>query len=114
MLDGRVPAEIKGIELEGRIFIGETTSIDSLEMVEGPAFIGNYAKIDPKARMGLYYWCCNDVVVKGENSPDAPASSTGTAARRYRRTDRRQFVGGQEHRHQSGVTLSEVAMAATP
>jgi mannose-1-phosphate guanylyltransferase/phosphomannomutase len=64
MLDGKVRAEIEGIELEHRVFIGETSSLESLENVKGPAFIGNYAKIDPKARIREYSVLGKNVVVK--------------------------------------------------
>jgi len=65
LLDGRVAAEIDGIELEGRIFVGQTTNLDSLDVVSGPAFIGNYAKVDPRARIRPYSVLGSNVVVKG-------------------------------------------------
>lgn len=65
LLDGKVAAEIDGIELEGRVFFGEATNLDALDVVTGPAFIGNYAKIDPRARIGPYSVLGNNVVVKG-------------------------------------------------
>jgi mannose-1-phosphate guanylyltransferase/phosphomannomutase len=65
MLEGKVQADIPGIQLDKRIFIGETTSLDSLENLTGPSFIGNYVKIDPKAHIGAYSVLGNNVVVKG-------------------------------------------------
>lgn len=64
MLDGKVDAAIPGIELAGRVFIGENTTLESLENVVGPAFIGNYAKIDPKAVVGAYSVLGSNVVLK--------------------------------------------------
>jgi len=64
VLDGRVDAAVSGIELEKRVFIGENISLDSLENVTGPAYIGNYAKIDPRAHVGAYSVLGSNVVVK--------------------------------------------------
>ena len=43
----RSEAELPGIELHNRIFLGDGVNLDSLENMQGPAFIGNYVKIDP-------------------------------------------------------------------
>ena len=64
LLDGEVVAEIPGIELQHRIFVGEGINLDSLENISGPAFIGNYGKIAPTATIGKYSVLGNNVVVK--------------------------------------------------
>jgi mannose-1-phosphate guanylyltransferase/phosphomannomutase len=64
LLDGKVQAAIPGIELQNRIFVGETINLDSLENISGPAFIGNYAKIDATASIGKYSVIGSNVVVK--------------------------------------------------
>jgi mannose-1-phosphate guanylyltransferase/phosphomannomutase len=64
VLDGKVTTSIPGIRLENDIYIGENVSIESLEHVTGPAVIGNYAKIDPNARIGAYTVLGSNVVVK--------------------------------------------------
>jgi mannose-1-phosphate guanylyltransferase/phosphomannomutase len=64
LLDGKVDAQLPGIQLEGRIFIGETASFEHLENIAGPAFIGNYGKIDPEASIGAYSVLGNNIVVK--------------------------------------------------
>ncbi len=64
VLDGKVTTTIPGIRLENNIYIGENVSIESLEHVTGPAVIGNYAKIDPNARIGAYTVLGSNVVVK--------------------------------------------------
>src|SRR5450759_2167041 len=52
LLDGKVEASIPGIELQHRIFVGESINLDSLENITGPAFIGNYAKIADTTYIG--------------------------------------------------------------
>ncbi len=64
VLDGKLDAAISGIELDQRIFIGENINLDSLENVTGPAYIGNYAKVSPQARVGSYSVLGSNVVVK--------------------------------------------------
>ncbi|MCX6364221.1 MAG: NDP-sugar synthase, partial [Actinobacteria bacterium] len=54
LLDGKVAASIPGIELQHRIFVGESINLDSIENISGPAYIGNYAKIAPTASIGKY------------------------------------------------------------
>ncbi len=53
-LDERVALEIPGIRLRGNVWIGEGVETSEVEAVEGPAFIGNYCRIDPTARVGAY------------------------------------------------------------
>ncbi len=53
-LDERVRLDIPGIRLRGNIWIGEGVSLDDIGSVEGPAFIGNYCRIDPSAEVGAY------------------------------------------------------------
>jgi mannose-1-phosphate guanylyltransferase/phosphomannomutase len=64
LLDGKVTAEIPGIELQNRIFVGEGINLDSLENISGPAFIGNYGKIAATANIDKYSVLGNNVVVK--------------------------------------------------
>ena len=64
LLDGKIAASIPGIELQHRIFVGESINLDSIENISGPAFIGNYAKIAPTAAIGKYTVLGNNVVVK--------------------------------------------------
>jgi mannose-1-phosphate guanylyltransferase / phosphomannomutase len=64
LLDGKLEAAIPGIQLENRIFVGETINLESLENLTGPAFIGNYSRIDPKAYIGKHTVLGSNVVVK--------------------------------------------------
>ena len=53
LLDGTVRAAIPGIELQNRIFLGDGINLDSLENMTGPAYVGNYSRIDASASVGL-------------------------------------------------------------
>jgi len=64
LLDGKVAASIPGIELQNRIFLGDGINLDSLENMTGPAFIGNYSRIDGSAHIGAYSVLGSNVVVK--------------------------------------------------
>jgi mannose-1-phosphate guanylyltransferase/phosphomannomutase len=53
-LDEKVRLNIPGLKIRGDVWIGEGVEIDDVEGVEGPAFIGNYARISPEASVGPY------------------------------------------------------------
>jgi mannose-1-phosphate guanylyltransferase/phosphomannomutase len=53
-LDERVKLSIPGIRLRGTIWLGEGVTIDELEQIEGPAFLGNYCRIASGAHVGPY------------------------------------------------------------
>jgi mannose-1-phosphate guanylyltransferase / phosphomannomutase len=53
-LDEKVLLDIPGLKIRGDVWIGEGVEIDDVEGVEGPAFIGNYARISPEASVGPY------------------------------------------------------------
>ncbi len=53
-LDERVRLSVPGLKIRGDVWIGEGVEIDDVEGVEGPAFIGNYARISPEASVGPY------------------------------------------------------------
>ena len=53
-LDEKVRLDIGGLKIRGDVWIGEGVEIDDVEGVEGPAFIGNYARISPEASVGPY------------------------------------------------------------
>ncbi len=53
-LDERVRLNVPGIRLRGNVWVGEGVELDDVESVEGPAFIGNYCRIDPEAHVGAY------------------------------------------------------------
>jgi mannose-1-phosphate guanylyltransferase / phosphomannomutase len=53
-LDGRVGLDIQGVRLRGNIWVGEGVELADLESVEGPAYLGNYSRIGPRATVGPY------------------------------------------------------------
>src|SRR3954469_23518323 len=53
-LDEKVQLNTPGLKIRGDVWIGEGVEIDDVEGVEGPAFIGNYARISPEASVGPY------------------------------------------------------------
>jgi mannose-1-phosphate guanylyltransferase/phosphomannomutase len=53
-LDEKVQLDIPGIRLRGNIWIGEGVELDDLDGVEGPAYVGNYCRISPEARIEPY------------------------------------------------------------
>jgi mannose-1-phosphate guanylyltransferase/phosphomannomutase len=53
-LDEKVRLNTPGLKIRGDVWIGEGVEIDDVEGVEGPAFIGNYARISPEASVGPY------------------------------------------------------------
>ncbi|MCL6107005.1 MAG: sugar phosphate nucleotidyltransferase [Actinobacteria bacterium] len=69
-LDGKVKVNIPGIRLEDNIYIGEKLNLDHLDNIRGPALIGNYAKIDPEAKIQPYSIFGNNVVIKDNAETD--------------------------------------------
>jgi mannose-1-phosphate guanylyltransferase/phosphomannomutase len=53
-LDEKVKLNIPGIRLRGNVWIGEGAELDDLDVIEGPAFLGNYVRIAPGASVGPY------------------------------------------------------------
>ena len=53
-LDERVHLNVPGIRLRGNVWVGEGVDLDDLGAVEGPAFVGNYCRIAPSAKVGPY------------------------------------------------------------
>ncbi|GAB4242028.1 MAG: mannose-1-phosphate guanyltransferase [Thermoleophilia bacterium] len=63
-MDGLVRLDLPGVRLRGNVWVGQGVSLDSLDNVEGPAVIGNYAKIDPTAVIGSYTVLGNNAVLR--------------------------------------------------
>jgi mannose-1-phosphate guanylyltransferase/phosphomannomutase len=63
-LDGRIRLDIPGIRLRDNVFLGDGVQLPELGQVEGPAFVGNYSKIDPGVRIGAHSVLGNNAVVK--------------------------------------------------
>ncbi len=63
-LDERVRLDVPGIRLRGNVWVGEGVELDDVASVEGPAFVGNYCRIDPEARVGAYSVLASSVVLR--------------------------------------------------
>jgi mannose-1-phosphate guanylyltransferase/phosphomannomutase len=63
-LDGRVSLELPGIRLRENVFLGDGVQLLDLSQIEGPAFIGNFCKIEEGARIGAYSVLGSNTVVK--------------------------------------------------
>ncbi|HEY3070775.1 MAG TPA: sugar phosphate nucleotidyltransferase, partial [Gaiellaceae bacterium] len=63
-LDEKVKLNIPGIRLRGNIWVGEGVQLADLEVVEGPAFVGNYCRIAPQATVGSYSVLSNSVTLR--------------------------------------------------
>lgn len=105
LLDGKVQAEIPGIELPNRIFLGDGVDVESLEQLQGPAFVGNYVKVDGSAFLGAYSTLGSNVVVKAHaetrNSVIAANTYIGSSAKVYG------AIVGRNCDIKAGATLSE-------
>jgi mannose-1-phosphate guanylyltransferase/phosphomannomutase len=63
-LDGRVQLELPGIRLRENVYLGDGVQLPELGQIEGPAYVGNFAKIEPGARIGTYTVLGQNAVVK--------------------------------------------------
>ena len=63
-LDGKVKLDIPGLRLRENVYVGEGSLAENLELIRGPAVIGNYCAIDPSAKIGRYTVLGNNVIVK--------------------------------------------------
>jgi mannose-1-phosphate guanylyltransferase / phosphomannomutase len=65
-LDERVKLDISGIRLRGNVWVGDGVDLDDLETVEGPAFVGNYCRIAPRASVGPYSVLMQSVTLRDD------------------------------------------------
>jgi mannose-1-phosphate guanylyltransferase/phosphomannomutase len=63
-LDGRVRLRVPGIRLRGNIWVGEGVDLEDFESLEGPAFVGNYCRVDSRASIGPYSVLSNGVTLR--------------------------------------------------
>ena len=54
-----------GVRLRENIWVGEGSLAENLDAIRGPAVIGNYCAIDPRASIGRYTVLGNNVIVEG-------------------------------------------------
>ena len=53
-LDERVRLSIPGIRLRGNVWLGEGVQVDELDLIDGPAFVGNNCRIAQDAKIDPY------------------------------------------------------------
>ncbi|MHB8470671.1 MAG: sugar phosphate nucleotidyltransferase [Gaiellaceae bacterium] len=53
-LDEKVRLDIPGIRIRGNVWVGEGVDLDDIEALDGPLYIGNYARVAPDATVGPY------------------------------------------------------------
>ena len=73
--------------------MGEGVALDDLETIEGPAFVGNYARIAPNASVGPYSVLMNSVTVRDHAKTSRSVIDASTSIGRsvaHRRRDRRE------------------------
>ena len=63
-LDGRIELDLPGIRLRDNVHLGDGVQLPELSQLQGPAYVGNYSKIDPGARIGAYTVLGNNAVIK--------------------------------------------------
>jgi len=63
-LDEKVQLEIEGVRLRGNVWLGEGVDVDDVEAVQGPAYIGNYARVARGASVGPYTVLSNGVTLR--------------------------------------------------
>jgi mannose-1-phosphate guanylyltransferase/phosphomannomutase len=77
-LDEHVRLNIPGIRLRGNVWIGEGVEIDQVAGVEGPAFIGSYARIAPDASVHPYAVLGSGVTLRERASVSRSVVDFGT------------------------------------
>jgi mannose-1-phosphate guanylyltransferase/phosphomannomutase len=105
LLDGKVKADLTGLRLENDIWLGDDVSLDTLESVRGPVFLGDHTRVDRDARLLPYTVLGNNVVVGGFSElgncvVDANTYIGSTAVLRG-------AIVGKNVEIKAGVTLSE-------
>jgi mannose-1-phosphate guanylyltransferase/phosphomannomutase len=63
-LDGRVRARIPGVRLRGNVWVGQGVDFETIDHIQGPALIGDYARIAEDSRIGAHTVLGNNVVVR--------------------------------------------------
>jgi mannose-1-phosphate guanylyltransferase/phosphomannomutase len=63
-LEEKVRLEIPGIRIRGNVWLGDGVDLDDLDAIEGPAYLGNYCRIAPGARVGPYSVLATSVTVR--------------------------------------------------
>src|SRR4051812_47060953 len=64
VLDGRCRVDVPGIRLKTNIWLGDGVALPAVEVIEGPAYLGNFCRIDEGATVGPYAVLGSNVTIK--------------------------------------------------
>jgi mannose-1-phosphate guanylyltransferase/phosphomannomutase len=78
VLDGLVGVDVPGVRLRDNIWLGEGVTLPSVDVIEGPAFLGAYTTVEEGARVGPYAVLGANVTVKGGASVQRSVIDGGT------------------------------------
>ncbi|MDP9432956.1 MAG: mannose-1-phosphate guanyltransferase [Actinomycetota bacterium] len=65
VLNRQVDVEISGFEMAPGVYVGEGAAVDPDAVLKGPAFVGDYSKVEAGAELREFSVLGNNVVVKG-------------------------------------------------
>ena len=78
MLDGLVGVDVPGVRLKENIWLGEGVTLPSVDVIEGPAFLGAYTTVEDGAKVGPYAVLGANVTVKAGASVQRSVIDGGT------------------------------------
>jgi mannose-1-phosphate guanylyltransferase / phosphomannomutase len=78
VLDGLVEVDVPGVRLKENIWLGEGVTLPSVDVIEGPAFLGSYTTVEEGATVGPYAVLGANVTVKAGASVQRSVIDGGT------------------------------------
>jgi mannose-1-phosphate guanylyltransferase/phosphomannomutase len=78
VLDGLVGVDVPGVRLKENIWLGEGVTLPSVDVIEGPAFLGAYTTVEDGAKVGPYAVLGANVTVKAGASVQRSVIDGGT------------------------------------
>ena len=78
VLDGLVEVDVPGVRLKENIWLGEGVTLPSVDVIEGPAFLGAYTTVEEGATVGPYAVLGSNVTVKAGASVQRSVIDGGT------------------------------------
>jgi mannose-1-phosphate guanylyltransferase/phosphomannomutase len=78
VLDGRCKVTVPGIRLKENIWLGDGVSLPEVDVIEGPAFLGNYCRVEEGASVGPYAVLGSNVTVKLGSTVERSIVDSGT------------------------------------
>jgi mannose-1-phosphate guanylyltransferase / phosphomannomutase len=78
VLDGLVGVDVPGVRLKENIWLGEGVTLPSVDVIEGPSFLGAYTTVEDGAKIGPYAVLGANVTVKAGASVQRSVIDGGT------------------------------------